>query len=122
MNIVGWFRFYRNAQGLIAFFRDQAVSKWHKAGVAAMTFFTAIYVLSPLDLIPDVLAPAILLVAFLDDLGFMAICFLVLNQIGMRYAESHQLPIGPSNDQLPRPNLSDLESACSGADQHPRAP
>lgn len=104
MNIVGWFRFYRNAKGIWAYLHDETVSKWHKRGVIAMIVFTAIYVISPLDLIPDVLAFAVTFVAFLDDIGFMAVCFMVLNTIGMRYSE-RQLPAAPSQEQLPPPTV-----------------
>lgn len=126
MNIVGWFKFYRNAKGVWAYLHDTTVGKWQKRGVVAMIVLTAIYVVSPLDFIPDFLAPAIWFVAFLDDIGFMGLCFLILNQIGMRYAETHQLPAAPAQEKLPStsdvPDLTSTSEACPGAGPLPRAP
>ncbi|MBI5546775.1 MAG: DUF1232 domain-containing protein [Deltaproteobacteria bacterium] len=49
----------------VAYFRDSSVSAWHKlAGLAAIA-----YVVSPIDLVPDVLP----LIGWLDDVGVIAL-------------------------------------------------
>lgn len=98
MNIIGWFRFYRNMKGLWNFMRDKSVHWAKKAGVGLAVGFTGFYIPWPFDLIPDFLIPAL---AYLDDLGVASLCFFILNWIGKNYA-NRQLP-PPSDKNGPPP-------------------
>jgi len=100
ISLISWFRFYRNAKGVWNFMRDQGVALWKKIGVTFACIVTAFYVAWPLDLIPDVLTPAILFIAFLDDFGVVTLCFFILNWIGKTYAEK-QLPAYRPTIKLP---------------------
>lgn len=100
MNIVGWFRFIRNAKGLWAYLHDSSVHWARKVGVGLAALVTVIYVISPFDLIPEILAPVLTVLVVLDDLGVVTLCFMLMNHIGMKYAE-RQLPAAPSAEQLP---------------------
>lgn len=61
------------------YFRDPAVALWRKAGGLA----AAVYVLSPIDFVPDVIP----VLGWLDDLGVVgAAAWLMIRQIN-RHAE-----------------------------------
>jgi uncharacterized membrane protein YkvA (DUF1232 family) len=105
MNIIGFFRFYRNAQGLVAYMRDAGIHWAKKVGVGLAALVTVIYVISPFDLIPEVLAPVLAFLVVLDDAGVVALCFMLMNHIGMKYAEHAQLPAASTQSPSPSPEL-----------------
>lgn len=117
MNILGWFRFIRNAKGLWAYLHDGTVHWAKKVGVGLAALVTVVYVISPFDLIPEILAPVLTVLVVLDDLGVVTLCFLLMNHIGMKYAE-RQLPAASSTEQLPS---TDMGTSCA-AGSLPRPP
>lgn len=80
---LGWFR------GLYRYYRDPSASPLGKLVV----LFAAIYVVLPVDLIPDV--PFI---GWLDDIGVMGLATAWLARSVSRYRAPHELATGEERD------------------------
>ena len=80
------------ARALVRYFRDPA------AGVLGKLFVFAavIYVISPIDLIPDV--P---IVGWLDDMGVMGLAVAWMWKVVGRYRDASELPETGSGDREP---------------------
>lgn len=84
---IGWFR------ALGRYYRDPSASPLGKLVI----FLAMVYVVMPVDLVPDV--P---ILGWLDDLGVMGLATAWLTRVAARYRAPDQLP----DEAPPRPRLS----------------
>jgi uncharacterized membrane protein YkvA (DUF1232 family) len=70
-------------RAIFRFFKDPGASGWGKLFVLA----TIVYVVSPIDLIPDI-AP---IIGWLDDLGLAGVAMMYLARVAGRYREASVL-------------------------------
>jgi uncharacterized membrane protein YkvA (DUF1232 family) len=84
------------ARALVRYFRDPAASALGKVFV----FATVLYVISPVDLIPD----AIPIVGWLDDVGLMSLAVAWMWKVVARYRDAST--VDPPAARAPSPALA----------------
>ncbi len=86
------------ARALIRYFRDRNASVLGKLFVLA----AVVYVISPVDLIPD----AFPVIGWLDDVGVMSLAVAWMWSVVGRYREAPQPAVVPDQTELPRAQVS----------------
>jgi uncharacterized membrane protein YkvA (DUF1232 family) len=84
-------------RGLWRFLRDPSAPKASKV----LTLLTLVYVLSPLDLLPEMLVP---LLGWLDDVGITAAALAFVAAQATKYANQHPTILARPTPAVPSPN------------------